>query len=384
MIQGSTSFKEVEPCCVLCYNSHMFSTSREIHINLNTGTIVRFFLIAVLLVAFYYISDVLLVIVAAIVIASAIEPAIRRLKRRNIHRVISVVVMYIVMAAILVGILIFFVPMVINDTVDFLGGLPQTISLERLWSPIRDIGVSSDVMSTAANTISVSDFVNSLRTFIVGTSAGVFQTASFIFGGVLGFILIVVLSFYLAVQEDGVGDFLRIISPVKHHDYIIDLWARSQRKIALWLQGQVILGIVVGVLVYLVLMIVGIPHALTLALLAAIFEIIPVFGPIISSIPAIMLAFSERGLGTGFLLIGLYLIIYQFESQLFYPLVVKKIVGISPIVVILALVIGAKLAGVLGALIAVPLSAAFMEYIHDIEKYKKAEIAERETVGKAG
>ena len=87
-------------------------------------------------------------------------------------------------------------------------------------------------------------------------------------------------------------------------------------------------------------------------------------------------------MGTGFLLIGLYIIIYQFESQLFYPLVVKKIVGISPIVVILALVIGAKLAGVLGALIAVPLSAAFMEYIHDIEKYKKVEIAERETLKK--
>jgi predicted PurR-regulated permease PerM len=191
-----------------------------------------------------------------------------------------------------------------------------------------------------------------------------------------------VLSFYLAVQKDGVDDFLRIIAPVRHHEYIIDLWKRSQRKIGLWLQGQIVLGIVVGVLVYLVLMIVGIPYALMLALFAALFEIIPVFGPVISSIPAILIAFSEKGVGTGFLLIGLYLIIYQFESQLFYPLVVKKIVGISPIVVILALIIGAKLAGLLGAVIAVPLSAAFMEYIHDIEKYKKAEVAERAIIGK--
>ncbi len=198
-----------------------------------------------------------------------------------------------------------------------------------------------------------------------------------IFGGFLSLILIIVLSFYLSVQEDGVDDFLRIVTPVRHHDYIIDLWKRSQRKIGLWLQGQVLLGIVVGVLVYLVLIIVGIPHALVLALLAGLFEIIPVFGPIISSIPAILVAFTNNGVGTGFLLMVLYLIIYQLESQIFYPLVVKKVVGISPIVVILALVIGAKLAGVLGALIAVPLSAAFMEYIHDIEKYKKVEIAER-------
>jgi len=139
---------------------------------------------------------------------------------------------------------------------------------------------------------------------------------------------------------------------------------------------------VVGLLVYIVLMIVGMPYALMLAVFAGLFEIIPVFGPIISSIPAILLAFADRGLGTGFLLIGLYLIIYQFESQIFYPLVVKKIVGISPIVVILALVIGAKLAGVLGALIAVPVSAAIMEYVSDIEKYKKAEVAEKAALAK--
>ncbi len=216
--------------------------------------------------------------------------------------------------------------------------------------------------------------MNSLRGFLgVGTGEGAIQTANLIFGGFFSFILIAVLSFYLSVQEDGVSDFLRIVAPVKKQDYVIDLWRRSQHKIGLWLQGQVVLGIVVGVLVYIMLSIVGIPHALVLALFAAVLEIIPVFGPIISSVPAILVGFNDLGVGTGFLLVGLYLIIYQFESQLFYPLVVKKIVGISPIVVILALVIGAKLAGVLGALIAVPLSAVFMEYVHDVEKRKKSE-----------
>jgi len=356
--------------------------SRNIHIDLNTGTILRFFLIAVLLIAFYYISDVILVVMAAIVLASAMEPVIRRMKRHKVHRIISVVLLYVLIAAIIAGVLIFFLPMVINDISDFLNSLPTNISLDDVWSPIRDVGLSfgSASSSIAGHSLSVAEYVKGFQTLLVGTSANVLKTASIIFGGLLSLILIIVLSFYLSVQEEGVDEFLRIVTPVKHHDYIIDLWKRSQRKIGLWLQGQILLGIVVGVLVYLVLMVVGIPHALVLALLAGIFEIIPVFGPIISSVPAILVAFTENGVGTGFLLIGLYLIIYQFESQLFYPLVVKKVVGISPIVVILALVIGAKLAGVLGALIAVPLSAAFMEYVHDIEKYKKVEIAERETI----
>jgi predicted PurR-regulated permease PerM len=352
---------------------------------INTGTIIRFFLILVLLAVIYYLFDVVVVMVAAIVIASSIEPLVRRLKRKKIHRVASVIVIYVLLALVLAGILIFFMPLIVSDATNFLSSIPNNISFQELWSPISNIGFGSgSAYNFGEHTLSLSDIVNQLRSLVVGSSDSLLQTAGTIFGGLFSFILIVVLSFYLAVKEDGVDDFLRIVAPVKHHDYIIDLWKRSQRKIALWLQGQIILGIVVGVLVYIMLISVGIKHALLLAVLAGIFEIIPVFGPVISSIPAILFAFADRGLGIGLLLVGLYLIIYQLESQVFYPLVVKKIVGISPIVVILALVIGAKLAGVLGALIAVPLSAALMEYVNDIEKYKNAERAERAALEKAG
>ncbi len=356
------------------------------NIVINTGTILRFFLAVILLAVLYYLSDIVVVIVAAIVIASTIEPLIRRLKRRKIHRVATVLVAYVILAVLLAGILIFFMPLIVKDATNFIASLPETISLQELWSPISNTGLSSGQSSSAlgSHMLSLVDFVNYLQSLVMGTSGNMFQVAGTIFGGLFSFILIIVLSFYLAVQEEGVDDFLRIVAPVKHHDYIIDLWKRSQRKIALWLQGQVILGIVVGVLVYIMLVSVGIPHALILALLAAMLEIIPVFGPIISSVPAILVAFTDRGAGIGILVVCLYLVIYQLESQVFYPLVVKKIVGVSPIVVILALVIGAKLGGVLGALIAVPLSAVLMEYIHDIEKYKNAERAERVTLGKTG
>lgn len=350
---------------------------RDINIVINTGTLIRFFAIGLLLAGLYYMSDIVLVIITAVVIASAIEPVIRRLVKYRIHRILAVVVIYVLIALILFGVVIFFVPLVVNDTVTFLSSLPKTISVESLWSPITSLGgqASSGVLSE--HTISISEFINDLRSLIVGTSSGVFRTASVIFGGVLSLILILVLSFYLAVKTDGVAEFLRIVAPVKHHDYILDLWKRSQRKIALWLQGQVVLGLIVGVLVYFVLVAVGIPYALMLAVFAALLEIIPVFGPIVASVPAIILAFTEKGVGIGILIMVLYFVIHQLESQVFYPLVVRKVVGISPILVIIALIVGAKLAGVLGALIAVPLAAAFMEYINDIEKDKKVEVEEK-------
>ena len=344
--------------------------------SISTGTIIRFFVVLIALAALYYMSDVVLVILAAVVIASSIEPVVRRLKRYHIHRILAVISIYLIIAAAIAAVIIFFLPKVINDTVGLLDTIPKTISLDELWSPVRDVGTATNT-AISSHTLSISDLIRGLQDFLVGSSTGVVQSVSLIFGGLLSLILILVLSFYLAAQEEGVDDFLRIVTPVRHYDYILDLWKRSQRKIGLWLQGQVILGIIIGLLVYLALIIVGIPHPLLLAVFAAALEIIPVFGPIISSVPAILLGFADGGTGIGFLVAGIYLGIHQLENHLFYPLVVKKVVGISPIVVIIALVVGAKLAGVLGALIAVPLSAAFMEYIHDIEKYKKLERAER-------
>ncbi len=327
---------------------------------ITSGSIVRVILISGLFYALYYVRDLILVVLAAIVIASAIEPVIRWFSKYKIKRLPAVLITYITVGALLAGFFIFFVPSLLKETVGYLDNLPQSISVGDLWK----------TSSLSTKSFPIKEFVGDFSEVIAGTSEGTFKTVSVVFGGALSFIMMMVLSFYLAVQEDGVGNFLRIITPIKNHDYIIDLWKRSQAKMGYWLQGQVLLAVIVGVLVYLGLVILGVRHALLLATLAAIFEIIPIFGPILASFPAIVISYVDSGLSLGLLVLGLYIIIHQFENHLFYPLVVKKIVGISPIIVILALVVGAKLAGFLGAILAVPLSAALMEYVNDFEKNK--------------
>jgi len=95
------------------------------------------------------------------------------------------------------------------------------------------------------------------------------------------------------------------------------------------------------------------------------------FGPILAAIPAVSIAFIDGGTSLGFMVVGLYVIIQQFENHLIYPLVVKKVVGVPPLMVILALLVGAKLAGFLGIIIAVPLAAVLMEFVNDWEKNKR-------------
>ena len=347
---------------------------RDINVTITSGTIIKAILAVILIIVLYYIKDIVLVVLTAVVIASSIEPAVNWCERRRIKRLPAAIGIYIIIASILAIFFIFFVPSLLRDAVTYLNNLPATININDLWNPIRESGVipsSSEIASNLGDkSFSIKSFIETSKFAISGTGEGAFKTASMIFGGVLSFILIIVLSFYLAVQEDGVGSFLKIISPIKHHDYIINLWKRSQKKIGYWMQGQLLLGLIVGVLVYLGLLILGIKHALLFASIAAVFELIPIFGPILSAVPAVLVALVDAGITQGLLVAGVYLIIHQFENHLLYPLVVRKIVGISPILVIIALVIGFKLAGFIGVILAVPIASAFMEYIADVEKHR--------------
>ena len=197
------------------------------------------------------------------------------------------------------------------------------------------------------------------------------QTASAIFGGLMGFVLVVVFSFYFAVQETGVDDFLRVVTPLRYQERVQNLWKRSQIKIGLWMQGQLALALIIGVLVYLGLTILGVPYALLLGLLAAVFELIPVFGPVLSAIPAAAIALTDGGVTLMFLVIGLFAVIQQFENHLIYPLVVTKVVGVPPLLVILALLVGAKLAGFLGIILSVPAAAVIQELVYELGQERK-------------
>ena len=134
------------------------------------------------------------------------------------------------------------------------------------------------------------------------------------------------------------------------------------------MQGQIVLAVIVAMLVFLGLTLLQVPHAILLAIVAGLFEIIPLFGPILAAIPAVLIAFLSGGVPLVLLVVGLYLIIQQFENQLIYPLVVKKVIGVPPIISILAIVVGGKLAGFLGIVLSVPIATVLMELYSDKEK----------------
>ncbi len=350
-----------------------YMTSRDINVHITSGSIVKVLLFLVLAALLWFLRDIVLIVLSAVVIASAIEPGIQGLMRYRFSRLLSVVTIYLTVGIAFFSVLFFFIPPVLNDAVSFLQQLPNTLAnlnVSQVTHGLIPWGNINDVLASA-------NLLQDFSTTLGDSTGGVFSTLSIIFGGLTSFTLIIVFSFYLSVQETGVDDFLRVVTPTESQAYVLDLWKRSQTKIGKWMQGQLILGLIVGVLLYLGLLILGVQHALLLAVIAGMFELIPVFGQILAMVPAVAVGITYGGVTEGLLVAGLYIVVQQFEAHLIYPVVVKKVVGVPPLLVILSLLVGYKLAGFLGVLLSVPIAGAIQELVADIDRQKTKALAVR-------
>jgi len=338
---------------------------QNMQLSISTGTLVRIIVVCALAGLLWYLRELVLIVLASIVIASAIEPAATYLRKYRIPRVLAVLTVYLAFFGTFFSVVLFLLPPVLDETAAMLTTLPTYF---------EGVPQSSSALvetRTLLNSFSLRDTSDGIVTFTSALSGDFLLAMSVVFGGALSFVLIVVFSFYFAINERGIEEFLRVVTPLQHENYIVGLWRRSQKKIGLWMQGQFLLAILIGTLTYLGLSILGVPYALVLAVIAGVMELIPVFGPILAAVPAIAVALSAGGAPIALATGALYIIIQQFENHLIYPLVVTKVVGVPPILVILALLIGAKLAGILGILLSVPLAAALQELFSDAEKARR-------------
>jgi predicted PurR-regulated permease PerM len=344
---------------------------KDISVSISLWSIISAILFILLLGLLWFLRDVVLIVLTAIVIASAMEPAVHFWMRLGVARVLGVILMYLLVGVVFASVLFFFIPPVLDDAANLLKQLPDALSSINFSDPTHGLLPWGDF----GTLISSADVLHQLSATLAQSTGGVFTTLSAFFGGITSFILIVVFAFYFSVQETGVDDFLRVVTPTEHQAYVLNLWKRSQTKIGKWMQGQLVLAIIVGVLLYLGLLILGVKYALLLAVLAAIFELIPVFGQFLAAIPAIAVAFAGDGFASALLVLGLYVVVQQFEAHLIYPVVVKKVVGVPPLLVILALIVGFKLAGFLGVLLSVPIAGTIQELVNDIDRQKTRALA---------
>jgi predicted PurR-regulated permease PerM len=344
---------------------------KHTHISISTGTMIRAAIIVVAIFAIIKLRDIILVVLTAIVIASFVESGVKKMQPYIKNRAVSVFLIYLVSFAIVVGLFSAFVPVFLEEMSALVDQTAKYIpngSILNSFQPDTITGAKG-VVSTISHNASIGEVINSTKDLTTSLSGGFITIFGKAFGGILNLILIIIISFYLSVKEKGIENFLRIVVPDKHEEYVIDLWLRTEHKIGLWMQGQMLLGVIVGLLTYLGLMILGVKYALVIALLTAVLELVP-FGILLAVIPAMLFGYLGGGVSLAFMVGVLYFIIHQFEAYLIYPLIVKKVIGISQLVVILSLLIGYTLAGFWGVVLAIPVSVSLLEFLDDREKKK--------------
>ena len=340
--------------------------SQHTHVHISTGTILRGLLLILFFVFLYVLKDVIIIFFFSIIIASAMTPFANWLDSKGLPRLLGVLILYLALFGIIIFVLSLVVPYIADEISQLSTTLPKVV--ERVSTSLENVQQGSpqyfDFVSELQN------ILDSFSIYLQQSSQSVLSIIISVFGGVMSFIAIVVIAFYLSVMKRGIESFIESVVPAKHEAYVMDLWRRSEQKVGRWLQGQLLLALIVGLTVYIGLSLMGIKFALVLGIVAMAFEIVPIVGPVLAAIPAVFLAFLQDP-GLGLWVLVFYVVMQQLENHLLVPVVLGKTTGLNPIVVIMALLIGNQLAGISGMILSVPVATVIVEILEDLAKHKE-------------
>lgn len=297
---------------------------------------------AILLVAAAWliieIRSVLIALFIAYILMSAIGPYVDFLQKKRIPKPIAVLIPYVITIGLISLLMVALLPFFINQISLLIVDLPGFVIASAHATGFKIDGPSITNLVT-------SEFGN--------VSSSVVTITTNLFGGLFEVISIFVLSFYLLVYRVEVRKSFSNLFPKKEQKKVLSTLAQAEDKLGNWLRGQVVLSGFIGAMTWLVLTILGVDFALPLAVIAGLLEIVPTIGPIVSAIPAVLVA-STISIPLALVVAGAYILIQFFESHVLVPRVMQRAVGLNPIIIIIAIIIGGKLLGPIGALLAIP------------------------------
>jgi len=291
-------------------------------------------------------KQILLGLFLAIVISSGLDVVVDFLERKGVPRTLSVILIFLSGLVLTTVVIYTIVPLIIADLNQLFSGFGASSALGQILN--------------FKNSQSLDMVINKFYSDFFSTTASPLDFLSRALGGVGLAIAVLVSSFYLSVTRDGVEKFLRFVIPPDYEKTAINIYERSRKKISLWFGTQVLASFIMGVSVWVLLTILGVKHAFILGIFAGVFEIMPFVGPILAGALSVLVALSTSTWLAFYTLI-LFFVLHQFESHLLVPLLMRRSVGLHPVIVIIVLLIGAESAGFLGILISIPAAAVFHE-----------------------
>lgn len=300
------------------------------------------FLAAIFIIAIAWfaieIKEILTIVFISFIIMATLSPYVQWFKEKRFPTILSVSIPYTITIIIIIVLIVPLIPFF-------------SAQLQTLFSTLPSY------VNSAAKLLNIHIDVNDINKFLISETDTLGKNALLftgkLFGGIFSFLAIVVISFYLMLEKERIKKEILSLVPKGAEGKMLSVLSQIENKLGAWLRGQLALSFIIGISTWIALTLLGLPFALPLALIAGILEIVPTIGPIISAIPAIIVALTISPT-LAITVIAFYVLIQMLENNILVPKIMEKAVGLNPIIIIVGVMTGAKIMGVLGALLSVP------------------------------
>ena len=299
----------------------------------------------------YQLKEILIVIFIAYIIVAALTPVVDFLHRRKIPRTVAVLLTFFVTLLCFVLLIAPVVPFLISQIMQLTKSFPIY-----LHQAAGAVGVELDLRE-------IGQIVTPQQ---LGQNA--FALAGGLFGGFFAIVTSLAISFYFMLSYEEAKRAVAGLFARKHRGRAIEVIDQVNNKLGAWLQGQFLLSLAIGLLTWVTLTILHMPFALPLAVLAGLLEIVPTVGPVISAVPAVVVALTISP-NMAIIVVASYLLIQLVENHLLVPRIMQRAVGLNPVIVIIGVIVGTKLLGIPGALLSVPLISLLVLISKNIEEF---------------
>jgi len=309
---------------------------KPVKIEISSKTIIFTVLFLVFLKFLWIVRDLLFSLLIAFIIMSAARPAVLYLEKKKIPRSVSAVVLFILFLVFIVYILMGTINPIVYETSQLIKSLP--IILYQI----------NPSLAGELNFNSLSQYIPNLTNQASKIAGAVFSNIIFLFSTLF-------FGLYFSIEENLIKKLLMRFFDEKKAERVALIFEKVEKRLSAWFWGELVLMLVVGILTFIGLNLIGLKYTIPLAIIAGLLEVVPNLGPIISTVPAILVALTQNYFLTP-VVIALYFIIQQLENNLIVPWVMKKAVNINPILTLVALMVGGKIGGILGVLLAIPIT----------------------------
>lgn len=350
----------------------------KITVNLSMASVAKATLVIMLLYFaskfIYEIKSILIILFVSVLFYAAIEPTVNKLENKKIPRAVSVLVVYLVLIGLIALFISSLIPIVAEQLLQIARsagdlitnitegkGLENLPLSEKLTPLIRDALAGIDQQTIINN---IQGALEKIAGQLQNIAGNTWTAIKIVFNGIFNAILVLIITFFLVTDKGSVDGFIKSLFPIKYTDYIIEKSEKIKGKIGQWLRGQLILMCCMFMLYLTGFSILGIDYAVTLAMMGGLAELFPVIGPILAGFPAILIGFNESPWLVLWVL-GLIVLIQQIEGNILIPVIMKKAVGLKPVVIMVSVLIGYQLLGILGIILAVPVATTASIFIGD-------------------